>query len=358
MTQRNRNMMVGLTVLVALVLLAWMILRFSDAPFRLFAKRQMPVVLVAISSEGVSEGSPVYYKGVNVGRVLTLERSPDQRSVLIHVVIDADPPLPSNLEGKIRTTLLGGSASISLLLVRNPSTRPADGTAEVMSADEREPDPVGQLAEDQRIVTRYVGVDLMPKEFVNLANDLTMTSKEIRRFSQDFRDAKLFEQVKKNLETLQVSLEAATRAFQSADKLLNDEKMRKDLTATLDNFRATSESARRIGLDLEKLSGKANTHLDELADNGNKVLITARAELEKTSQKMGARLEQLAAVIDNVEQITRKVNDGKGTAGAMINDPAVYETLLDASKELKLTIQDFRRLIDQWEKDGISFKLK
>ncbi len=350
--------MVGLTVLVGLVLLGWMILRFSDAPFRLFAKKQIPIMLVAVSSEGVSEGSPIYYKGVNVGRVLKLERSPDQRSVLMYALVDAEPPPPANVEGKIRTALLGGGASINLYLVRNPSTQPGVAVVEPPPGDERDPDPIGLLSPDQRVVARYVGVDLMPKEFVNLANDLTLTSKEIRRFSQDFRDAKLFEQVKKNLETLQVSLETATKAFESADKLLNDEKMRKDLTATLDNFRATSESARRVGQDLEKLGGNANKRLDELADNGNKVLITARTELEKTSQKMGARLDQLATVIDNVQQITQKINEGKGTAGALINDPAVYETLLDASKELKLTIQDFRRLVDQWEKDGVSFKLK
>jgi hypothetical protein len=41
----------------------------------------------------------------------------------------------------------------------------------------------------------------------------------------------------------------------------------------------------------------------------------------------------------------------------MLNNPALYESLLDASKELKLTIQDIRRTIQGWEQEGVPFKL-
>src|SRR5947208_16599189 len=118
MTAFKKNLMVGITVLVALILLGWMLLRFSDAPFRLFAKAQMPISLEAPSAEGVSEGTNIYYLGVSVGRVTKIDRSEDLRSVVMQGLVD--PPIPANVEGRIRTQLFSGGAAISLVLV--PST--------------------------------------------------------------------------------------------------------------------------------------------------------------------------------------------------------------------------------------------
>ena len=42
----------------------------------------------------------------------------------------------------------------------------------------------------------------------------------------------------------------------------------------------------------------------------------------------------------------------------VVNDPKLYESLVDSAKELNATISDFKRLVEQWEQEGISFKLK
>src|ERR1044071_8598331 len=98
MSLYKKNIMVGITVLIALILLGWMLLKFSVAPFRLFAKAQMPIVIDAPSAEGVSEGTAIYYLGVSVGRVSKIDRSADLRSVSMKALID--PPLPANVEGR------------------------------------------------------------------------------------------------------------------------------------------------------------------------------------------------------------------------------------------------------------------
>jgi ABC-type transporter Mla subunit MlaD len=56
MSAYKRNLLVGLTVLIALILLGAMILRFSDAPFRFFVeKEQMPITFHTANAEGLSE---------------------------------------------------------------------------------------------------------------------------------------------------------------------------------------------------------------------------------------------------------------------------------------------------------------
>src|SRR6059058_5401559 len=119
MSLYRKNIFVGLTVLLALTLLGWMILRFADAPFKLMTKRQVRVYFDAASAEGLSEGSPVLYLGVTVGRISKISRSGDLRSVLIEALVD--PPLPGNVEGRIRTQILGGGSSLGLVLIPPPT---------------------------------------------------------------------------------------------------------------------------------------------------------------------------------------------------------------------------------------------
>jgi hypothetical protein len=42
----------------------------------------------------------------------------------------------------------------------------------------------------------------------------------------------------------------------------------------------------------------------------------------------------------------------------LLNDPKLYQSLLDSSKELNATISDLRRLVEQWEQEGVSLKVK
>ena len=36
-----------------------------------------------------------------------------------------------------------------------------------------------------------------------------------------------------------------------------------------------------------------------------------------------------------------------------MNDPKLYETLVDTSQELNATIKDLKRLVQQWEQESI-----
>ena len=42
----------------------------------------------------------------------------------------------------------------------------------------------------------------------------------------------------------------------------------------------------------------------------------------------------------------------------LVNDPKLYQSLVDNSRELNATILDLKRLVEQWEQEGVSFKLK
>jgi ABC-type transporter Mla subunit MlaD len=363
MSLYKKNLLVGLTVLGSLILLGWMILRFSDAPMQLFKTPQIPVRMSTAEAGGLSEGSTVSYLGVAIGHVTQVRRSPDQMSVIIDAVVDNDPPPPANVAGEIRTQLFGGGASINLVLVPVASaTRPA-----TRSTDEAEPAtttnavavvPVGYLHAGQKIDAKYVGVGLMPPELTDLAIDLTKTSAELRRMTMQVRESDLVPKVASAVDSLQVDLKKAGDVLDKVGSLVGDQQMREDIRQTLANFNQASRSAKEVGQNLTKLSQNANVRLDELAANGNKVLTTANQRIEDVSRQLGDRLEQLAGILREVDSSARKINGGKGTAGKLINDPVLYESLLDVSKELKLSIKSLNRLLEQWEQEGVPLKLK
>lgn len=344
MSAYKKNILVGLTVLVALILLGWMILRFSDAPFAIFKQEQMRVRFVASAAEGIGEGSPISYRGVVVGRVSRVQLNNDNLTVLIDAVVDANPPLPGNVEGLIRTQLIGGGASIYLVLspvkdataaATNPVTQPAETR------------PVGQLKPDQELYARFVGIDILPPEFTALATDLKKSSEELRAIGQQVRESNMIPRLADAVTSLKATVEKAGKTMDSVELLVSDEQMRADLRQAMANFRTTSESADRLAKDLEKITKKVDTRVDQVGDSTNQLLSGANA-----------RMNELSGILKSFESAARKLDEGNGSASMLLNDPRLYENLYDTSRELSRTIATFRRLVEQWEQEGMSFKLK
>ena len=123
MTPNRKNVLVGLVVLTALLGLAWMILKVASSSATLFAHGTR-FRLRADRADGVADGSPVLYLGVNVGRVLTVKRMPDNDGVLIEAALNVGEQIPANVEGLIKPqSALSSSAQINLEPVGAPSAQ-------------------------------------------------------------------------------------------------------------------------------------------------------------------------------------------------------------------------------------------
>jgi phospholipid/cholesterol/gamma-HCH transport system substrate-binding protein len=335
MSPYRRNIFVGVVVLAGLAFLGWMILKFGDAPAKLFATPTFPVTFRSDRADGVGEGSPVLYRGVTVGRVQAIAREPDMRTIRIEATVDESPPLPANVFGRIvAQSLLGAGAAIALELE----------TAE----------PEGQLASGAELDASYVGVDLLPPQFGELAE-------EMKRTSQELREAGLVQKASQAIETIEREVVRSGQLIESMQKLVGDEQMRTDLQTALANVRETTEKANQIAGELQSFTGE----LKEISVEAKGTIGQAKATLTKADQQVdsigrqvGDRLTQVADLLASFQQISGKINQGNGTAGALVNDPRLYQNLVDTSRELNATITDLRRLVEQWEQEGVSFKLR
>jgi len=320
MTSYRRNIVVGITMLGALVILGWMIMQFGDRPAKLFAPETMPVTIITERADGIAEGSVVGYRGVGVGRVQSVRRSEDNIHVVIECLIDVTPPLPDNVEGLIRSQFFGGSGILSLVLTG--------------------PEPVGVLKKGKTLHAHFVGLDVVPPEFAQLATDLRLTS-------QQFRDSNI-------VAHLDEQVQRAGKILDSVDKIVSDPKLRDDIKGAVSNIRSASENASRLTAKLEQTTD----HVNQAVGDVRGTLAKTNTSIDTLTHQTSDRMEQLANTLANLESITNKIDKGQGTAGALVNDPKLYQSLVDTSRELNTTISDLKRLVEQWEQEGMSFKLK
>jgi phospholipid/cholesterol/gamma-HCH transport system substrate-binding protein len=308
MSPNRKNVIVGITVLGGLAILGGMLLKFGGTTVRLFRGGQQIEIQFAVSrADGLVEGGEVRYQGVRVGSITTVRRAVDSQDVMIGALIDNTPPLPANVMGVIRTNnLISGTSVMSLEFLSTDTT------------------PQGVLANGQKLKAKFVGTDLIPPEFTD--------------------DVKYAGSVLKGL-----------------DAYVNDPNMRTNIQGSIDNIHHITESVQRSANNVEHFSDGLQKVSDEAAStlaDAHTTVRNAQADVDHLSKQIDDRMLQIAKALDSFQTITDKINKGQGTAGLLVSDPKLYQSLLDNSRELNLTIADLRRLVEQWEQEGVALKLK
>lgn len=308
MSSRRRNIIVGLVVLLGLGIVTWMILLFAGRMANLFSSPGLPVTMKSDRADGVTDGSSIYYRGVPAGRVSGVKLESDNKGVVITAEINRQPPLPANVQPIIRTqSAFGNAAEIDL---------------EVNGA------PEGQLAANAVLHATYEGSALIPKQFTQLAE-------EVHR-------EQLLEHVDQAVVSIQQQSERAGKLLQSFQQIVGDPETRNDLRTSVANIRTATEAAVRVGNDMQKFSGR----LAGIGDKADASLADVRTAVAK-----------LDGILDRFQSVSNKIDQGQGTAGLLVNDPKLYQGLVDTTKQLNLTIATLQRIAQQWEQEGVTLKL-
>ena len=109
-----------------------------------------------------------------------------------------------------------------------------------------------------------------------------------------------------------------------------------ELSQTMEQFHKASGSINSI-LDTNKAQiNGAVTNFNKMSSNFNKISDSLnKADLGKTVRSLNQTLAKVDGIMANL-------NAGKGSAGKLLNDDALYNNLAKTSKELELLLQDVR----------------
>ena len=111
-------------------------------------------------------------------------------------------------------------------------------------------------------------------------------------------------------------------AVAELESLLESEKER--IGGILDNVESVTGS-------LDSAIGEDGAQVDSLLSGLNRTMATLDAELAK-----------LGAVSEDLSTVLRKLNEGEGTLGMLINDPSMYHRVDSTLDSINLLIADFQ----------------
>jgi phospholipid/cholesterol/gamma-HCH transport system substrate-binding protein len=80
--------------------------------------------------------------------------------------------------------------------------------------------------------------------------------------------------------------------------------------------------------------------------------------MRKISSAMVGVGDELSKTSAELRAILEKINKGQGTAGKLINDGRLYESLLENSQQFDVLLEELKEFMAQLPEKGVPIKLK
>ena len=313
-TQRRRNMIVGIFVVVGVCALIWLIFKFGDLPTAVTKMGSFEVYVQFPTAPGVQTDTPVRFCGYQIGRVTKI-MPPDIRkdmetgleyyhTVVVLCIDKKYVNIPSNIEVKLMSRGLGSSY------------------IELKQYPERSAEPL----DPNRPETIY----LVDKILLQGSTGIT---------SEFFP-----EETQKKLEDM---VEGLRILIANANDILGSQSNKENLQKTIANLTEATREAKQTIEEFRKFAIAGTSTLTNI-DSKTEDLTVAMVE---TSEEIGKASAQM-------RQILEKINNGQGSAARIINDGRFYENLLEDTQQIQLVLEELKSFITQARDKGIPLKLK
>jgi phospholipid/cholesterol/gamma-HCH transport system substrate-binding protein len=376
----SREVRVGLLLLVALAVAAGSIFVLGEKSNLFKSKNRYHVELK--SASGLKQGNPVELDGVDVGVVkkIVLPRDPNQAEIQIWIEVDrsyadrirgpqggqkmATEAGRSEPESKARIKTLG-LLGAKFVEISSGSPRfpviPAEG--EIPAAAPTNVDAL--IASGEDVMDNVVAISHSLNTILGrmergegLLGELTSSSESGGRL----RDSLLH--TADSLDRIATKVDSGQGPL---PRLLNDRAMGDQLASSLDRFEALLAKAEGVEGALPALlndPGMRTRVDDTLASlsQASRDLHQLTAAYEQgqglvpklvKDDEYGKRVsEQLQQLVEHLNEVSRKLSQGDGTASKLINDPQVY----DGVKDILVGVNEsrlLRWLIRNRQKAGI-----
>ncbi len=300
--------------------------------------------------QGLEVGSAITIRGVPAGKVERLEfdpSGPEGRRVRVLLLIDQKYQLPVDSVASVRFQSLLGQNFVYVL----------DGNApeRLRSGDEIKTEEGADL---QKVISELSGLgekagtaldEIRTKgsKALDQVNAVIEENREnLRQTTQAFANAgPKIESVATNLDQV---LSGLREGKGSLGKFVNDDTAYNNITQVSDDLKDILGKIRSgegtIGklVNDETMHEELKTAFANLGDAAKEI----KSTLGENREDLRAFIEQLNSVgpklretIDNVNQISAKINKGEGTLGKLVNDPSLYNDVKRAVNQIGETFE-------------------
>ena len=352
LSERTRNVIVGLTIIVALAVCMYGIILLGKFP-AVASLNEYSVTLISSDANGVSAGSKVELNGVYAGQVRNVYTADNQGKLVARTELEIDKriKIPASTSAVlVRPTAGVGNSSVELKA--NSSSGPfltQDGTA-ILDA----------TASSSELIPQSVFTDIHVA-----AEGLTSVEKDLHALLV-YTPPEALENAnpndpnrpRPNASTVIIRLD---RTIDSLQKLLTDPKLQANVRDAVQNI---TDASNQLKSTLQRINAFADsagtviTSVDKAAGSIGAAATRASTAFDSAQRDINHVSDQLVQTLAQLDKTMREITEGNGTTGRLINDPRLYEGLLDLSKSLKSTADDLDFLLKKWKDEGVNLHLK
>jgi len=257
--------------------------------------------------DGLMRSNPVTINGLNVGKVSNISFTNDtSKFLIVELSISHNIPIPKNSVAQIYSSDLLGSKAVEIIL--------GNSTVYVKNKDTLHSGAKASL-EDQ--VSKQVLPLKMKAESLMGSFDtlLTVLNQVMNEGTRD-NLIKSFTSIRNTINHLEVTTS-------TIDTIVTKQKGR--MSEIITNIESITKNIKSNNQQITSAINNVSKMTDTLAAaNLSKTIITTQRALQ------------------NFEQITDKINKGKGSLGLLINNDSLYYQLEGSSKNLNLFLQDLK----------------
>ena len=289
---------VGLFVLAALIILAYMSFRVGEYGFGL--KKGYPVNVVFDNATGLEKDASVQIAGVEVGRVEDISLKDGKALVTLRILPSVK--LEEDVEAKIKSYGILGDKYVDIV----PGTK--DGT------------------------------------YITAGGDITRTAQQAD-----------VDKLLSELGTIAGDVMKVTASLKNAVGGVEGEE---NLRAIIENTRSITENLDRVVTQNDEKLNLMITNLGEASAEMRKAFTALNSVVERIDSGEGTigQLVENRDVFDNLNQtlasirdITDKINEGEGTIGKLINDEDTVDNLNASLKSLEKSMDGIERYVSKSE---------
>jgi ABC-type transporter Mla subunit MlaD len=323
MDQRKQRFRLGLSVVIATVLLAGMILLFGGGPQRFFANRNTYTIVFS-DAPGIGPGTPVRKSGIRIGEVASVDLHDATGEVWVVINVDPRFTIRKGDEPTITQDLLSRDTTIDFVPAIIPPGAPAPPAPSA-----KPPDAEPTLKPPEPLPNK--GTELQPAGFFEVADNpqppigepLPPGSVIRGRAPADFRG--LFTQANDIIPTLQLSLNAIRRSVERFEQTIPQLEIAmrefalvgRSIRETVPEIRRTNDEIRILFQNARAFTPglqKTNEELQVTLRNFGQVGETLNVLIQSNQDKFVKALDQSTDVLQRISQVLSDDNQKSFTA--------------------------------------------
>jgi phospholipid/cholesterol/gamma-HCH transport system substrate-binding protein len=361
MSERRRDIAVGLTVLVALAMLAGMIVIFTGVPSVLQSGYVLKIRFP--ETHDAKSGDPVRLSGVRVGSITQVEFTDGdpRKGVTFTAVIHRDQRIPGNVAAYVHSRGFVGSAYIELRPDGPERTDPETGKPMAFLPTDRATHLQGTTDVQGGVVPQEVldAVSEMQtgfREMGQLASNLNrfLEGPETPSGSQPATTSAPIAGQQGAAKMFLATVEKLGRSLDELHAVLGDKESQEHFKQALANLADASAKATEAMEEMRSFAEEARVAVRGAAETST----SARRGIEEVSERLIENAEQVSRLLASVNRTMTRIEAGDGTLGKLLQDAKLYSHLADAAEQLNRLMVELRQLARTWQNSGVGIQWK